>query len=138
MATVKQAGAIVFRREAGELRILIVTARQNPDHWIFPKGHIERGETAEAAALREAEEEAGVTGTLAGRVGSLSFAAGSDTIVVEYFAVAAANSGEAREGRRLAWCTYDEALHRLTFDDARPLLTSARDQFVSAAGGGRR
>jgi 8-oxo-dGTP pyrophosphatase MutT (NUDIX family) len=115
----------VFRRDAGTLRVLIVTARQNPRDWIFPKGHIERGETAEAAALREAEEEAGVTGTLVGRAGSSSFTSGRDTIVVEYFVVAATNSGEPREGRRLAWRTHDEALERLTFDDARELLRKA-------------
>jgi 8-oxo-dGTP pyrophosphatase MutT (NUDIX family) len=125
VATVNQAGAIVFRRDAGELRVLVVTAKQNPHYWIFPKGHIERGETAEAAAVREAEEEAGVTGTPAGSVGSLSFTAGRDTIVVEYFVVAATNRGDAREGRRLAWCTHDEALERLTFDDARQLLRKA-------------
>ena len=123
VATVNQAGAIVFRREAGELRVLLVTARRNPDYWIFPKGHIEAGETPEAAAMREAEEEAGITGAIVRSAGSLSFILGRDTIAVEYFLVAATNSGDAREGRRLAWCTHDEALKRLTFDDARELLT---------------
>lgn len=125
MATVNQAGAIAFRQQAGELRVLLVTAKQNPSHWIFPKGHVESGETAEAAALREAEEEAGVTGTMVGSVGSLSFTLKGDTIVVEYFLMAATNSGEAREGRRLAWCARDEALSRLTFDEARQIVMQA-------------
>ena len=30
--------------------------------WTFPKGHIEKGESPEKAAAREAKEEAGVTG----------------------------------------------------------------------------
>ena len=125
MATVKQAGAIAFRHDAGDLRVLIVTARQNPSHWIFPKGHIERGETAEDAALREAEEEAGVNGTIVRSAGSVSFAAGPDTIAVEYFLVEATNAGGAREGRRLAWCTVQDALSQLTFEDARRLLASS-------------
>ena len=125
MATVNQAGAIVFRRDAGELRVLIVTAKQNPHHWIFPKGHIEPGETAEAAAVREAYEEAGVSGTIVASAGSSSFAAGRDTVVVEYFILATADAGGEREGRRLAWCACDEALAHLTFDDARQLLARA-------------
>ena len=115
----------MFRHDAGALRVLVVTAKRNPQQWIFPKGHIEPGETAEAAALREAEEEAGVTGTIVGSVGSLSFTLEGDIIVVEYVVVAAANSGDVREGRRLAWCSRDEALEQLTFDDARQLLRKA-------------
>jgi 8-oxo-dGTP pyrophosphatase MutT (NUDIX family) len=52
VATVVQAGAIVFKRDVGELRVLIVTAKQNPSYWIFPKGHIEPGETAGVPTTR--------------------------------------------------------------------------------------
>jgi 8-oxo-dGTP pyrophosphatase MutT (NUDIX family) len=34
------------------------------DKWTFPKGHVETGEDPSQAALREAEEEAGVTGEI--------------------------------------------------------------------------
>jgi 8-oxo-dGTP pyrophosphatase MutT (NUDIX family) len=56
---VRQAGAIVFRTDDQGLRFLIVRAKQNPADWIFPKGHIEPGESAAAAALREARERLG-------------------------------------------------------------------------------
>jgi len=36
---IEQAGAIVFKNtEAGPL-ILLIRAKKDPSHWIFPKGH---------------------------------------------------------------------------------------------------
>src|SRR5215213_7244397 len=58
MKVVRQAGAIVVRFDDDEPRLLLVTARRNPKTWIFPKGHIEDGETPAEAAVREAREEA--------------------------------------------------------------------------------
>lgn len=126
MARVNQAGAIVFRTEGGTFRILLVTAKRNPDQWIFPKGHVEPGESAEAAALREAHEESGVRGTIISQAGSLSYDLAGDLYLVQYFLVEAHDQGQESEGRRLAWCDYDDALRRLTFDDARDLLTTVR------------
>ena len=56
MAKFKQAGAIVVRAGKTGPRILLVTARRNPRNWIFPKGHVESGETLKVAAVREARE----------------------------------------------------------------------------------
>jgi 8-oxo-dGTP pyrophosphatase MutT (NUDIX family) len=125
MAVVHQAGAIVVRREGDDRLVLLVTARREASHWLFPKGHIEPGESVEEAAAREAHEEAGVRGTVIARIGSLSYRFGPDTYVVQYVLLGTDERGYPREGRRLAWCRYEEALQRLTFEDTRALLTSA-------------
>ena len=70
MPRVQQAGAIAARVRGDDTEFLLVTARKQPDEWIFPKGHIERGETPEDAALRELEEEAAVRRQLPEREGS--------------------------------------------------------------------
>jgi 8-oxo-dGTP pyrophosphatase MutT (NUDIX family) len=57
-----QAGAVVFKIVDGAPQIMLVRAKKTPEHWIFPKGHVEAGETAEIAAARELEEEAGIRG----------------------------------------------------------------------------
>ncbi|KAF8591052.1 hypothetical protein K439DRAFT_1328137 [Ramaria rubella] len=55
--------AIPVARAAG--KILIITSRKRDDHWVFPKGGWEPTDrTLEAAAQREAVEEAGVHGTI--------------------------------------------------------------------------
>ena len=125
MAKFKQAGEIVVRAGTSEPRILLVTARRNPDNWIFPKGHVEYGETLKAAALREAREEAGVEGKVVGAAGKMSFEFGDNTYRVHYFVVQTVDVGKEREGRRLRWLKYKQALRRLTYDETRDLLREA-------------
>lgn len=52
------AGGIV-RDSKGRLLMVKVKNLNGETVWTFPKGHIERGETAEASAVREVEEETG-------------------------------------------------------------------------------
>src|ERR1700712_309240 len=49
------------------------TDRQGRLLWSLPKGHIEAGETAEQAAVREVEEETGIAGVILGELGPIAF-----------------------------------------------------------------
>ncbi|HEX6135986.1 MAG TPA: NUDIX hydrolase [Longimicrobiales bacterium] len=51
-------GGVVFRRGADAFDFLLI--RDPYDNWGLPKGHIEGGESAAEAALREVEEETGL------------------------------------------------------------------------------
>jgi 8-oxo-dGTP pyrophosphatase MutT (NUDIX family) len=126
--SVTQAGAIAVRREGAEPLVLLVTAKKNPEHWIFPKGHVEPGEELAATALRELEEEAGVKGEILGRVGASTFRSGNEEIEVTYFLVRAGSRGKDREGRRRLWLPPAAARARLSFPDARDLLDGAMAQ----------
>jgi 8-oxo-dGTP pyrophosphatase MutT (NUDIX family) len=125
MADFKQAGAIVVRAGKTGPRILLVTARRNPDNWIFPKGHVEAGETLRDAAVREAREEAGVEGKVIALAGRMSFDFGENTYRITYFVVRTEDVGEEREGRQLRWLKYKQALKRLTFEETQDLLRGA-------------
>jgi 8-oxo-dGTP pyrophosphatase MutT (NUDIX family) len=125
MRTVKQAGAIVVRHTKTGPLVLLVTAKRNPSHWIFPKGHIEPGETARQAAVREAEEEAGVAARPLAKAGRTEFDFGASVYMIDYWLAETEDMGEPEDGRQLGWYGYKEALTRLTFENMRTLLKRA-------------
>jgi 8-oxo-dGTP diphosphatase len=57
------AGGIVYKKD-GEMISILVCQHSGHHGWVFPKGHIDTGETKEQTALREVMEETGVTGTI--------------------------------------------------------------------------
>ena len=122
---VAQAGAVVVQRDGPEPLFLLVKARRDPSLWIFPKGHVEPGETSEQTALREAQEEAGVIGRVLAPLGALEFHSGGRPLHVEYFLVEATGKATWSEGRPLVWGTYDETRNRTEFKNARELLAKA-------------
>ncbi|MDT8340096.1 MAG: NUDIX hydrolase [Longimicrobiales bacterium] len=60
----RSAGGVVLRRIDGVLHVLLI--RDPYRNWGLPKGHVEPGEDAIGAALREVEEETGLTRLVAG------------------------------------------------------------------------
>lgn len=131
MTLIRQSGAIIVRLDGKEPRVLLVTSKRNPRNWIFPKGHIEKGETAEAAALREAEEEAGVRGKLIGPAGVLEYRFLGVNARVEYFvAELSKETGPPEEGRAKGWYSLDEAMERLSYKNTRKLLRKAWKQLA--------
>ena len=126
MPLIRQAGSIVFRLDSKEPQVLLVTARRNPRNWIFPKGHIEKGETPEAAALRETREEAGIVGDLIAPAGILEYGFLGAKARVEYFLVQfRREAGPPEDGRQRTWCQLEDALERLNYKNNRKLLRKA-------------
>lgn len=63
-----QVSALPYRhRSDGELEFCLITSTSTGS-WGFPKGNIDFGDTPETAALKEAHEEAGLSGCLVGGV----------------------------------------------------------------------
>jgi 8-oxo-dGTP pyrophosphatase MutT (NUDIX family) len=123
---VSQSGGVVFRTDGGQPRVLLIRAKKDPQKWVFPKGHIEPGESADSAALREVQEEAGVEGELLGPVGSpLEFYSGNERVRVQYFLIRMTTELPSPEGREKRWLPIPEAEELLDFRNARDLLRAA-------------
>jgi 8-oxo-dGTP pyrophosphatase MutT (NUDIX family) len=129
--TVEQAGAVVFKNLA-EPKILIVRAKQDPSQWIFPKGHVEPGESLPETAVREAREEAGVIGKIVSALSPVvRFQKNNQEIRVQYFLEELISEVPAEENREKMWVSPDEAHRLLTHDDSRRVLESALQTIAS-------
>jgi ADP-ribose pyrophosphatase YjhB (NUDIX family) len=120
--TIEQAGAIVIRDGP---EILLVRAKRPPHPWVFPKGHIEAGETVEETAHRELREEAGVIGSLIDRVGDTEFTNGRRHYHVVYFLFEPSSDNLPHEAREQRWFAEGDALDALLHDDSKQLLIAA-------------
>jgi 8-oxo-dGTP pyrophosphatase MutT (NUDIX family) len=119
------AGGIVARTVDGEREYLLVEARRSRGEWVLPKGHIEPGETPEAAAAREVEEEAGVRAAVVARAGEIEYALDGQPVRVIFFLMRYQGETSRQEDRALAWRRYDDALRLLRFDNTRRVLMQA-------------
>lgn len=93
-------------------RVLLVKRGIEPGFgkWAFPGGHVDRGETIEAAALRETLEECGVTAVLTELVGLYSYP-GRPVVVAVYRGGVAEGSAAPvplDETLDVGWFTADE------------------------------
>jgi len=115
----------VARTVDGEREYLLVEARRSRGKWVLPKGHIEPGETPEAAAGREVQEEAGVRAEVLARAGESEYAVDGQTVRVIFFLMRYQGEAGRQEDRAVAWRRYGDALRLLRFDDTRRVLTQA-------------
>jgi len=119
------AGGVVVKLTAGGPRYLLVEASGGRGRWVFPKGRVEKGETADAAARREVSEEAGVRARAIRRLRSVERKRDGERIAIAYFLMAYAGRTPPLEKRKVGWFALDEALDALRLEKSRRVLRSA-------------
>ncbi|HSZ36753.1 MAG TPA: NUDIX hydrolase [Acidimicrobiales bacterium] len=129
---VQAAGGLVVRRHLETLEIAVVHRPVHQD-WSFPKGKLEEGETFESAALREVEEETGMTCRLLRFIGHTEYVDRKGRPKAVAYWVMAAQSGSFvpnDEVDEMRWVSLDEASRLLSYPRDRELaaVLMAADQ----------
>jgi 8-oxo-dGTP pyrophosphatase MutT (NUDIX family) len=136
------AGGVVFRMSAtdtGAARPVFLLIRDSYRNWGFPKGHVERGEQLETAALREVFEETGLRVlAVRGPVETIDwyfrFRGRLIHKVCHFFLMEtdqAETSPQRTEGiTACRWAPYDEAREVISYANARAVLRRANEMIA--------
>ena len=119
------AGGIVVR---GNTRPTVAIVQLRKDgNWVLPKGKLNRGEDALAAAQREVREETGHTVTVKEFVGTLCYEVNGRPKIVQFWRMHP-NGGPAREPmddiKQVAWLPLEKALRKLARPHEKAFLQS--------------
>jgi 8-oxo-dGTP pyrophosphatase MutT (NUDIX family) len=130
-AYIRQAAVVPFRNG----RICLVTSRSGK-RWVIPKGLIEPGHTAGEAALQEAWEEAGLTGTIDPEpIGSYLYEKYGGVCHVTVFAMQVAEVAQdwpERDERQRSFFSVRGALARITDPGIADVIRAAGDAALMA------
>ena len=133
------AGGVVVRRMRGRWFLAAIRPQGKPEGvWALPKGLIDRGERGDATALREVEEETGLRGSLASKLGDVRYVytwAGERVFkVVSFYLVryAGGRIGEIdpamrREVAEARWLPLEEAPRLLAYKGEREMAAKAHE-----------
>jgi 8-oxo-dGTP pyrophosphatase MutT (NUDIX family) len=136
------AGGLVVDRSGSRPRAAIIGRldRRGRLLWSLPKGHLEAGESAEDAAVREVEEETGIRGRVVAPLGTIDywFVAEDRRIhkTVHHYLLEASGgelSDEDIEVDEVAGVPLDELRERLAYAGERRLADTAAGLLADSA-----
>jgi 8-oxo-dGTP pyrophosphatase MutT (NUDIX family) len=126
------AGGVIYRWRERTPYVLLI--RDAYEHWGLPKGHVEDGETPDAAALREVEEETGLDELVLGpRLQTIDWFFRSDGRLIHkycHFFLIESPGGETVPQREegitaCRWLPLADALGEISYANAREVLERA-------------
>lgn len=129
----KSCGAVLFTRDFGDIRYVIVEQRSG--RHCFPKGHVEAGETEHQTALREIWEETGLRplileGFRESETYEVSKKPGTMKDVIYFIAEYSGQPVDppaTDEIHEVRLCSYDEAMELLETESRKEILKKANE-----------
>jgi 8-oxo-dGTP pyrophosphatase MutT (NUDIX family) len=122
------AGGVVFNRELGKVLLI----KDSYGRWALPKGHIEKGESSEQAALREISEETGLKQlTAVAKLGQVKYfynLKGENIFKMVVFFLVEAKDTELKhewEIKDAKWFSPDDALETIEYANSKALMKKA-------------
>lgn len=137
------AGGLVVKYESSTFYAAVIARRNRAGRleWCLPKGHLEGEETAEEAAIREIQEETGITGEIRRALGKIDYwFTGDDRRVhkvVHHFLLDATGGYLTVEGDPdseaddVEWIAFERLSERLSYPNERRLAAAAHELLLS-------
>jgi len=133
----KSAGTIIYREEDGKKYFLLL--HYPSGHWDYVKGKMEENETTHETTIREAKEETGISdlefiNNLEEKI-EYNFQYDGKLIHKQvFFFLAKTNTKEisiSHEHLDYIWLEFDDALKKITYQNAKRILTKAKNLLAS-------
>lgn len=132
----KSAGGVIFRKAGNAFEVALI-ATKDRNIWTLPKGIIDKGEEPETSAIREIQEETGLTGKIIDTIGEKSywFYLKDENIkcrkTVSYFLLEYVSGNiedycwEVDEAK---WFNIDDAIKQVVYKSDREILEKAKEK----------
>ena len=130
-------GGAVYKKVG--VKVLWLVCKHSGYHkWVLPKGLVEKGESAEATAVREIEEECGIKTKVIAKIPDPEkyiYTLNGEKIfkLVQYFLMEYVSGDIAShdfEMEAVEWLEFDQAKERLNFPGAKKVLEKAKNLLI--------
>jgi 8-oxo-dGTP pyrophosphatase MutT (NUDIX family) len=137
------AGGVAFRKRDGQVEVALISVGED-NRWQLPKGLVDKGESTEAAAVREVREETGIETEVVERIDKVEYwyfwkEEGKRVRYHKfvYFYLLRYKSGDVadhdREVNEARWVEIDGAVKMLAFDSEKKIVKEAMELIQRSA-----